>query len=97
MKMNDPTFESTGDRFTILARIDSWLEDFEEDEIDAFVLTFRLFTQDNDRISLRSLSKIYANSLALGYLSRPGRRGKISSPDGGQLQVRSWLRKGRSR
>jgi hypothetical protein len=62
MKMNDPTFESTGDaRFSILARIDSWLEDFDQDEIDAFVLTFRLFTQDNDRISLRSLSKIYAS------------------------------------
>jgi hypothetical protein len=30
-----------------------------QDEIEAFVLTFRLFTQNNDRISLRSLSQIY--------------------------------------
>jgi hypothetical protein len=52
-KFEDVTFEKMGDTtFNIVGRLDSWLEDFNQDEIDAFVLTFRLFTQDNDRISL---------------------------------------------
>ena len=31
------------------------------EQIDAFVLTMRLFTQDNDRISLRNMSKVLEN------------------------------------
>jgi hypothetical protein len=62
MKMEDVTFEKTGTAsMAIIGRIDAWLEEFDQDEIDAFVLTFRMFTQDNDRISLRKLSEIYAS------------------------------------
>jgi hypothetical protein len=70
-KFEDVTFEKTGDTtFNIVGRIDSWLEDFNQDEIDAFVLTFRLFTQDNDRISLHRLSKIYASGWMAGGNAR---------------------------
>lgn len=62
MKMEDVTFEKTGTAsMAIIGRIDAWLKEFDQDEIDAFVLTFRMFTQDNDRISLRKLSKSYAS------------------------------------
>jgi len=67
MKMDDLTMEKTGDAsFSMLGRIHSWIPEFDQDEIDAFVLTFRLFTQDNDRISLRSLSRIYASEWLQG-------------------------------
>jgi len=70
-KFKDVKFEKTGDTtFNIVGRIDSWLEDFNQDEIDAFVLTFRLFTQDNDRISLHRLSKIYASDWMTGSNAR---------------------------
>jgi hypothetical protein len=70
-KFEDARFEKTGDTtFNIVGRIDSWLEDFNQDEIDAFVLTFRLFTQDNDRISLHRLSKIYASDWMAGGNAR---------------------------
>lgn len=59
--------EKTGDTsFSMLGRIDSWIPEFDQDEIDALVLTLRLFTQDNDRISLRSLSRIYASEWLQG-------------------------------
>ncbi|MCA1510454.1 hypothetical protein [Bradyrhizobium sp. NBAIM01] len=67
VKMDDLTMEKTGiATFSMLARIHSWIPEFDQDEIDAFVLTFRLFTQDNDRISLRSLSRIYASEWLKG-------------------------------
>jgi len=70
-KFQDVKFEKTGDTtFNIVGRIDSWLDDFNQDEIDAFVLTFRLFTQDNDRISLHRLSKIYASDWIAGGNAR---------------------------
>jgi hypothetical protein len=70
-KFENITFEKTGDTtFNIIGRIDSWLEDLNQDEIDAFVLTFRLFTQDNDRISLHRLSKIYASDWMAGGNAR---------------------------
>ena len=51
-KMEDVTFNSSdGPRFSIVARIHSWIEDFSQDEIDAFVLSYRVFTQKNDRLS----------------------------------------------
>jgi hypothetical protein len=43
----------------ITGELTSDLEDFDQDEIDAFVLTLRLFTQKNDSISLVSLARIY--------------------------------------
>ena len=59
-KMEDVTFErGEGPRFSIVARIHSWIEDFSQDEIDAFVLSYRVFTQRNDRLSIPSLAKIY--------------------------------------
>jgi len=33
----------------------------DEESIDAFVTTFRLFIQDNDRLSLQNVSKLYSN------------------------------------
>jgi hypothetical protein len=38
----------------------SFVEEFNEDEIGAFVLSYRLLTQKNDRLSIRSLARIYA-------------------------------------
>jgi hypothetical protein len=46
----------------ITGTMTSSLTDLNQDEIDAFVLTYRLFTQANDRISIRSMSKIYSSS-----------------------------------
>lgn len=67
MKMDDLTMKKTGDAsFAMLGRVQSWIPEFDQDEIDAFVLTFRLFTQDNDRISLRRLSQIYASDWLQG-------------------------------
>jgi hypothetical protein len=37
----------------------SWLEDFDQDEIAAFVLDYRQYTQNNDPISISSLARIY--------------------------------------
>lgn len=67
VKMKDVTFKSTGTaRFSVLGQIDAWIEEFDQDETEAFILTFRLFTQDNDRISLRNLSAIYASDWMQG-------------------------------
>ena len=67
MKMDEVKFESAGTAgVSMLGRVDAWIEDFDQDEIDAFVLTFRMFIQDNDRISLRNLSTIYASSWMQG-------------------------------
>lgn len=61
MKMKNVTFEKTGhSSFAMAGPVQSWLEEFDQDEIDAFVLTYRLFHQDNDRISLKRISGIYA-------------------------------------
>ena len=61
MKFDDAKFKHLGGgQLIIEGRISSWLEDFSQDEIDAFVLTLRLFNQDNDRISIHRLSQIYA-------------------------------------
>src|SRR5258705_241769 len=35
------------------------VDEFDQDEIDAFVLTYRMLTQDNDRYSVRRLAKLY--------------------------------------
>lgn len=45
--------------FFIEGKINSWVPDYNEDEIDAVVLTYRLLTQQNDRLSLINLSNIY--------------------------------------
>lgn len=48
-----------GGRFTIGGKIESWVPDYNEDEIDSVVLTYRVLTQKNDRVSLASLAEIY--------------------------------------
>jgi hypothetical protein len=40
--------------------MNSCLSKHDQDEIDAFVLTFRMFIQQNDRSSISSLAKVYA-------------------------------------
>jgi len=47
---------------TLTGRMHSALRDFDQDELDAFVLNYRVFTQDNDQLSIRSLSRIYGSS-----------------------------------
>lgn len=45
---------------SFVAHVTSDVEDFDQDEIDAFVLTYRLFTQKNDSISLARIAAIYS-------------------------------------
>jgi hypothetical protein len=61
-KFDDVSFRKTDNAsFAIIGRVHSWLEDFSQDEIDAFVLTYRIFTQENDALSIRALARIYEN------------------------------------
>ncbi|MGB5904462.1 MAG: hypothetical protein WBH00_16595 [Xanthobacteraceae bacterium] len=60
-KMDNVSLEKAeGGRFSIVGRVHSWIEDFSQDEIDAFVLSYRVFTQNNDRLSIPSISRIFA-------------------------------------
>jgi hypothetical protein len=60
MTMTDMRMEQTGPTSLDLVGC-TWskLENLTQDEIDAFVLTYRMFVQVNDRVSLQSLAKIY--------------------------------------
>ena len=60
-KLESPIdFQNHGDgKFTLGGKIESWVPDYNEDEIDSVVLTYRVLTQKNDRVSLASLAKIY--------------------------------------
>ena len=59
--MDNLTVEKNeGPHLVFSGRVQSWLEDFSQDEIDAFVLSYRVFTQRNGTLSIPSLSKIYA-------------------------------------
>lgn len=59
-RMDAVSIESTGNgQFVISGRFDSEIDDFNQDEIDAFVLTYRIFTQRNDALSLASLAAIF--------------------------------------
>jgi ribosomal L30p/L7e-like protein len=63
VKLEKMNVESTGPTtLTITGRVHSVLRDFDQDEIDAFVLNYRVFTQDNDQLSIRSLSRIYEST-----------------------------------
>lgn len=58
--MNQIQIEQTGPAQVALQGIvHSFLEDFDQDEIEAFVLAYRQYTQNNDPISIGSLGKIY--------------------------------------
>lgn len=60
IKFKSIEFENLGNgKFTLSGEMESWVKDYNEDEIDAVVLTYRMLTQNNDRISLNALSKIY--------------------------------------
>jgi ribosomal protein L30 len=60
MRMEKMKLETTGPTsFTMQGTIYSSLEDFNQDEIAAFVLDYRQYTQNNDPISINSLARIY--------------------------------------
>jgi len=60
IKFKSVDFNSLGDgNFTLSGEMESWVENYNEDEIDAVVLTYRMLTQNNDRVSLSSIAKIY--------------------------------------
>lgn len=62
-KFENVRLERTGEtQIEIIGQITSWLADFNQDEIDAFVLTYRIFTQNNDQLSIGSLARIYAEA-----------------------------------
>ena len=58
--------KTEGDRVSVGVNIRgyvrAWVEDFDQDAIEAFVLTYRLLTQDNDQYSVRNLARLYANA-----------------------------------
>jgi ribosomal protein L30 len=59
----DMRFEKTGPvNATMQGTIHTWLEDFNQDEIAAFVLDYRQYTQNNDAISISSIAGIYERS-----------------------------------
>lgn len=47
--------------FSFSGYVEAWVEDFDQDAIEAFVLTYRLLTQNNDRYSVKNLARLYAN------------------------------------
>jgi len=58
--MDKMKFKKTGPvSFTMEGIIHTSLEDFDQDEIAAFVLDYRQYTQNNDAISIGSLARIY--------------------------------------
>jgi hypothetical protein len=46
-------------QLNFFGKLKSWVPDFDEDEIDAFVLTYRMLTQNNDRLSVARIAEIY--------------------------------------
>jgi len=59
-RFDNVQFEQTGPTtFAMQGVIHSVLEDFNQDEIAAFVLDYRQYTQNNDAISIGSLARIY--------------------------------------
>lgn len=50
----------TGDvTFELVGIVRASLDEHDQDEIDAFVLTYRMFVQKRDALSIRSLTKLY--------------------------------------
>lgn len=59
-KFESIKYETLGNgRYNLIGKIKSWVPDYNEDEIDAFILTYRMLTQNNDRVSISRLSDIY--------------------------------------
>jgi large subunit ribosomal protein L30 len=62
-RLDDMKFEKTGAMsFAMKGTLHSFLEDFDQDEIAAFVLDYRQYTQNNDAISISSLARIYGRA-----------------------------------
>ena len=62
-RMENMQIEQTGETtFDLTGKIFSNLQDFDRDDLDAFVLSYRILTQNNDPISIRALSHIYGSS-----------------------------------
>jgi ribosomal protein L30 len=62
-RMENMQIEQTGTTtFDLTGRIFSSLKDFDRDDLDAFVLTYRMFTQNNDPISIGALARIYGST-----------------------------------
>jgi len=60
MKLDDMKFTDLGNgKFSLFGKARSWVPEFDQDEIDAFVLTYRLLTQNNDRLSIANIAKVY--------------------------------------
>jgi hypothetical protein len=51
--------KQVGPNFEFVGTIRSTLDNVDQDHIDAFVLTYRMLVQKNDRISLAALGKFY--------------------------------------
>lgn len=73
--------------FAMEGTVYSSLEDFDRDEIKAFVLDYRQYTQNNDPISIGSLARIYDKPWM-----HPGARKKLSGdPQAVQSNARCRL------
>jgi len=46
-------------KLNFFGKLKSRVPEFDEDEIDAFVLTYRMLSQNNDRLSLANVSDLY--------------------------------------
>src|SRR4051794_19347346 len=51
--------QSSATEYSMTGRIRSSLDGISQDQIDAFVLTYRMFIQKKDRVSLKALAKVY--------------------------------------
>lgn len=59
-RMDNMRLKTTGPTsFTMEGIVHSFLQDYDQDEIAAFVLDYRQYTQNNDAISISSLARIY--------------------------------------
>ena len=59
-RMDNTRFQETGPTSVMVkGTVHSSLEDFDQDEIAAFVLDYRQYTQNNDAISISSLARFY--------------------------------------
>lgn len=58
---DDTRIINLGDgKLSIFGRMKSWTEDYNDDEVNSAILTYRLFIQNSDGISIEKLSEIYA-------------------------------------
>lgn len=63
LKLDDMKVTHLGDgRLNFFGKLTSKVLDFNEDEVDAFVLTYRILTQHNDRLSISRLAAAYESA-----------------------------------